>query len=72
MEKAEKAPGRHTNPLRLEDLPDACTVEDVAAFLRIHTNSVYEAIKRKEIQAFKIGRRFYISKTFLENKLRTA
>ena len=42
--------------LRLEQLGDALTVEEAAAVLAISRNSCYEAIRRGEIPAVRIGR----------------
>ena len=42
--------------LRLDDLPDALTVRQAADVLGISKNSTYEAIRRGEIPAVRIGR----------------
>ena len=50
---------------RLEDLPDTLTVEETAGVLRISRNSAYEAIRRREIPALKLGRRVVVPKRAL-------
>lgn len=42
------------------------TTEEACAFLKISKYALYEYVKRKEIPAFKFGRRWKFSKSALE------
>jgi excisionase family DNA binding protein len=55
--------------VRLEQLPDVLTVSETARFLRVGKGSIYEAIRRNEIPALKIGRRLLIPKVALTRLL---
>ena len=46
------------------------TVEEVAEILGIGRNSTYEAIRRGEIPAIRLGRRLVVSKAALKRLLR--
>lgn len=54
---------------KLQDLPDVLTVEETARVLRISRNAAYEAIRRKEVPALRIGRRVLVSKRDLARML---
>lgn len=54
---------------RLVDLPDVLTVKQFAAFLGIGRNTAYEAVRRGEILAVKIGRRLLIPRRAVERLL---
>lgn len=56
----------------LDNYPDFLTVDDVAAILHVHRNTVYEQIKRGEVKAVKIGRRVYVPKKWLVEALTVA
>lgn len=58
--------GRH---IALDDLPEVCTVRQVAQFLRIAENSVYAAIRRDELPAVRLGRRLLVSRVALSRWL---
>lgn len=45
---------------RLEDLPDVLTVLEFAEVMRIGRNSAYEAVRRGDVSAVRIGRRVVI------------
>jgi excisionase family DNA binding protein len=34
---------------------DVLTLDEVAAYLRVHTSTIYRLLKRKELPAFKVG-----------------
>lgn len=53
-----------TNPER-----QVVTVDEAAAMLRISRGSAYEAVRRKEIPAIRIGRRLLVPLAALERKL---
>ncbi len=57
------------NGVQLEQLPDVLTVSETARFLRLGKGLVYEAIRRNEIPALKIGRRLLIPKAALTRLL---
>ncbi len=46
----------------LDNLPDVMTVEEVAKFLRVNKKTVYDAAKRGDIPAKKIGRVYRFSR----------
>lgn len=48
------------------------TVEEAAQILGIGRNSAYEAVRRGELPAIRIGRRFVIPKAALERLLAAA
>jgi excisionase family DNA binding protein len=50
---------------RFEDLPDALSVEQVISALPMGRNGVYNAIKRGELPACRIGKRLIILKSAL-------
>ena len=50
-------------------LPSVLTVEEMAEVLRISRGSAYEAVRRGEIPAIRIGRRFIVPRTALERML---
>jgi len=51
--------------LCLDELPDVCTVRQVADVLRVAENTVYDSIRRHELPAVRLGRRVLISKSAL-------
>jgi excisionase family DNA binding protein len=53
------------NKVLLEDLPDVLKPEEAAKVLRLGRNSLYEAIRRKEIPVVRIGRRLLVPKAAL-------
>jgi excisionase family DNA binding protein len=57
------------HPVTLQELPDALTLPEVARVLRIGRNSAYEAVRRGEIKAVKIGRRLVVPKAAIERLL---
>jgi excisionase family DNA binding protein len=57
--------------LRLHDLPEMLTVEEVAAILRIPAKTVYLLIQRKEIPARKVGRQIRVSQQSLRTYMET-
>jgi excisionase family DNA binding protein len=59
-------------PLEICDLPLVLRVEEAAQVLTIGRNACYEAIKRGEIRARKIGRRLLVPRAEIERLLRGA
>lgn len=58
--------GRPPKRLTFEDLPQVPTVQQVASFLGVNQNTIYEQIKRGQFPAaISIGRRRIISKAKL-------
>jgi excisionase family DNA binding protein len=57
--------------LRLHDLPEMLTVEEVAAILRIPAKTVYLLIQRKELPARKVGRQIRVSQQSLRTYMET-
>jgi excisionase family DNA binding protein len=55
--------------IQVDDLPAVCTVEEVAAILRIGRASAYDAIHRGELTAVKIGRRLLVPRAVIERLL---
>jgi excisionase family DNA binding protein len=53
----------------LSQEPLTYTVPEAAALLRIHKITAYEAIKRGEIPAVKVGRRLLVPRKALEEML---
>lgn len=51
---------------RLDALPEMLTVPEAARWLRIGRNSAYEAAKRGELLAVRIGRRLLVPRAALE------
>ncbi len=51
---------------------DVLTVKQVATELGLSTNTVYEAIRRKEIPSVKIGRKIFVSRQALERMLQVS
>ena len=51
--------------MNAEDLPDVLTVDEVAAFLRISTASVYKGLHNKKIPSVRLGHKFVILKSEL-------
>jgi excisionase family DNA binding protein len=50
---------------KLDELPDVLTVGDCARVLGIARNTAYEAVRRLELPAVKIGRRILVPKAAL-------
>lgn len=48
---------------------DVLTVKQVATELGLSTNTVYDAIRRKEIPSVKIGRKIFVARQALERML---
>ncbi|MBP5717568.1 MAG: excisionase family DNA-binding protein [Abditibacteriota bacterium] len=58
---------RHTEtPLRLEDLPDICTVELAAQYLGISRASGYRQVQARQIPFHRVGHRILIPKARLK------
>jgi excisionase family DNA binding protein len=56
----------NTAPRHWDDLPDAMTVEEAAAFLRLKPATLYESIRQNLIPAFRPSpRRIRLSKVAL-------
>jgi excisionase family DNA binding protein len=53
----------------LDELPDVLTVAEAGEVLRLGRNSVYEAIRRKEIPSVKLGKRLLVPKEGLQRLL---
>ncbi len=53
------------NEVRFDGLPDVLTVMEAASLLRLGRNGAYEAIKRGELFAVKVGRRLLVPKAAL-------
>ncbi len=45
---------------------DICTVDEVAAWLRVDRKTVYQAARRREIPCGRLGRRFVLSRAQIE------
>ena len=58
--------------LTLDDLPDVMTVQECARFLGVGKNTAYEAIRRVELPAVRIGRRLLVPKAALKQFLEGA
>ncbi|MGV3723556.1 MAG: helix-turn-helix domain-containing protein [Actinomycetota bacterium] len=54
---------------RLEDYPDALTVEEAAAVLRIGRQAAYEAVRAGSIPSRKFGKRLIVPKELLRKLL---
>ena len=57
------------NKLGLKSLPEVLTVSEAAGVLRIGRNSAYEAIRRGDLPAVRIGRRLLVPKRALSEFL---
>jgi excisionase family DNA binding protein len=40
----------------LKEQPATLTLENVAAYLRVHPSTIYRLLKKKQLPAFKLGR----------------
>jgi excisionase family DNA binding protein len=60
-----------TEKTKLDGLPDVMTVPEAAAALRLGRNGAYDAIRRGEIPAIRIGRRLLVPKLGLLRLLDT-
>lgn len=58
--------------MNLRPESEALTVQDVAAILRISKMSIYRAIERRELRAYRLGRSLRIRRDDLEDYLRGA
>ena len=58
--------------LTLDELPDVLTVATCARFLGIGRNAAYEAVRRAELPAIRIGRRLLVPKLALKQLLEAA
>ena len=56
---------RHEPPPLLETLPELCTVEEAAAFLRVGKTMAYE-LAAKDLHAIRVGRLLRIPRCELE------
>jgi excisionase family DNA binding protein len=65
MARSQEATGSGPELVRLADLPDFLTVDQVAAVLRLSRGSVYQAVRRGELPSVPLGRRLLIPKRFL-------
>lgn len=54
---------------QLADAPDVLTVPEAARLLRLGINGTYEAIRRKEIPAVRLGHRLIVPKRGIERML---
>lgn len=54
---------RHT---RFEDLPDLLSVEEVRAYLGLGRSTMYELIRRKELDHIRFGRVIRVPRTSIE------
>lgn len=55
--------------MNLNDLPPVITVPEYAKFVRIGRNQAYEAIRRGDIYAIRIGRSLRVPRAELERVL---
>lgn len=55
--------------LAVKDLPEAATVPEAGRVLRIGRGSAYEAVKRGDIRAVRIGRRLIVPRAEIERLL---
>lgn len=55
--------------MNLDDLPPVITVPEYASFVRIGRNQAYEAIRRGEVYAVRIGRSLRVPRAELERVL---
>ena len=53
--------------LGLENLPDIMTIKELADFLKINDKTIFRAIKRGDLKAFKAGRDWRIEKESVMN-----
>lgn len=51
--------------LRLAELPDVLTVRQVADFLGVADNTVYESVRRRELPSVRVGRRVLVGRAAL-------
>jgi excisionase family DNA binding protein len=58
------APSEHSS-VQFDNLPDVLTVVEAARVLRIGRHTLYEAVRRKEVPAIRVGRKILISKSAL-------
>jgi len=56
----------------LKDTSDILTVEEAAKYMRISRNSAFEAVRKGELPAVRIGRRLLVSKQALLRLFDTA
>jgi excisionase family DNA binding protein len=57
---------------RLSNMPDVMTVEQAARLLGIGRNAAYEAARRDELPAIRIGRRLLVPRAALQQRLALA
>jgi len=57
---------------QLKDTSDILTVEEAARYMRISRNSAFEAVRKGELPAVRIGRRLLVSKQALIRLFETA
>ena len=63
---------RWAKDTRLDLLPEVMSVEQAARYLGIGRNTAYEAIRRGELPATRIGRRLVVVRAALERRLTQA
>jgi excisionase family DNA binding protein len=57
-------PSNHSD-LQFDHLPDVLTVVQAARVLRIGRHTLYEAVKRGEVPAIRVGRKILFNKSVL-------
>jgi excisionase family DNA binding protein len=67
MDKVTKTKER---AMSTKALPKLLTIEETAAALRVHSNTVYHLVRRSELRARKVGRSWRIAKQDLLAYLR--
>jgi excisionase family DNA binding protein len=54
---------------RLSELPDVLRVDHVAQLMQVSKDAVYDAIRRGQIPAIRVGRKIRVAKSALERLL---
>lgn len=52
--------------MKLEDAPEVLTVEEAADYLRIGRSAAYEAVRRGQLPAVRLGRKLRVPKAAIE------
>ena len=55
----------------MQEQGDIMTVREVAAYLRVHTSTIYRLCKRKEIPAFRVGGDWRFRRSAIDSWLQT-
>jgi excisionase family DNA binding protein len=55
-----------THDMTFEDAPDVLSITEAAALLRLGRSLAYEAVQRGELPAVRVGRKWLVSKTSLQ------